>query len=573
MLVSATHLNADYSGTSTNVELNLMVSAGRSISNPLRNRREFLLASASAAFITMAAPSSSLVGGTSRTTAAEIGPLKPNSRASKAYQLRHKAALYERNLPLAEHPTNSDEELYPSLIGSYSKALPHNSLGEVDGVAYAKLLRALTTGDPHDFEEVPIAGAAKLTDPQAALAFELVGSDSHHLNVPAPPQFSSSQIAGEMVELYWQALTRDIPFADYLDDPLVNAATNELSQLSDFHGPKSGGSVTPNTIFRGPTPGAMAGPYISQFLSLDVPYPPTSISQQIRTTAPKLDYLTNYADWLGNQNGSSAGPIQFDPTHRFIRTGRDLAEYVHRDFTYQHFLSAALILLSFGPAALDRNNPYRKSANQNGFSTFGPPQVLDLVARVANAALNAAWFQKWSVHRRVRPEEFGGRIHNQRLTAANYPINVELLNSKVLDEVFSRFGSYLLPIAFPEGCPTHPAYPAGHAAISGACVTVLKWFFDQSFVIPKPVQASANGLSLLPYDGPELNVGGELDKLAYNVSLGRDTGGLHWRSDGEEGVKLGEAVALSILTELRDCFNESFAGFSLTKFDGTTLDL
>ena len=27
-----------------------------------------------------------------------------------------------------------------------------------------------------------------------------------------------------------------------------------------------------------------------------------------------------------------------------------------------------------------------------------------------NRALKAAWYQKWSVHRRLRPEEFGGRL-------------------------------------------------------------------------------------------------------------------------------------------------------------------
>lgn len=34
--------------------------------------------------------------------------------------------------------------------------------------------------------------------------------------------------------------------------------------------------------------------------------------------------------------------------------------------------------------------------------------------------------------------------------------------------------SYLLPQAYPEGAPTHPAYGAGHAAGSGACATILK---------------------------------------------------------------------------------------------------
>ncbi len=83
--------------------------------------------------------------------------------------------------------------------------------------------------------------------------------------------------------------------------------------------------------------------------------------------------------------------------------------------------------------------------------------------------------------------------------------------------------------AFPEGSPTHPAYGAAHATVAGACVTVLKAFFDESFVIPNPVEAASDGLSLKPYTGPSLTVGGELNKLASNVAIGRNIAGVHWR--------------------------------------------
>ena len=75
---------------------------------------------------------------------------------------------------------------------------------------------------------------------------------------------------------------------------------------------------------------------------------------------------------------------------------------------------------------------------------------------------------------------------------------------------------------------------------------------------------------LSPYVGT-LTVGGELNKLAANVALGRNTAGVHWRSDGIEGIKLGEQVAIGLLRDYKKSFNETFAGFSLTKFDGTTL--
>ncbi|MDF9409705.1 hypothetical protein L7E55_15340 [Pelotomaculum isophthalicicum JI] len=115
--------------------------------------------------------------------------------------------------------------------------------------------------------------------------------------------------------------------------------------------------------------------------------------------------------------------------------------------------------------------------------------------------MEAAWFQKWLVHRRLRPEEFGGRVQNLLTGAACYPVNPELLNSQAVAEVFDKYGSYLLPQAYPEGCPAHPAYPAGHACFTGAGVTMLKAFFKESFIIPNPVMASPDGLSPLPYKG------------------------------------------------------------------------
>ena len=83
--------------------------------------------------------------------------------------------------------------------------------------------------------------------------------------------------------------------------------------------------------------------------------------------------------------------------------------------------------------------------------------------------------------------------------------------------------------------------------------------------------ASPDGLSLLPYSGPPLTVGGELNKLASNISIGRNGAGVHWRSDGVEGMKLGEAVATSLLRDRANNYNEPFAGYSLTRFDGTTI--
>jgi membrane-associated phospholipid phosphatase len=196
-----------------------------------------------------------------------------------------------------------------------------------------------------------------------------------------------------------------------------------------------------------------------------------------------------------------------------------------------------------------------------------------MVVRVANAALKASWCHKWLVHRRLRPEAFAGRVHNHLRKVARYPLHSELFQSSALETVLRASGSYLLSQADPEGSPAHPSYPAGHAVIAGACVTVLKAFFTESFSIPNPVVASPDGLSLKPYKGSNLTVGGELNKLAANISLGRNTAGLHWRSDGIEGLKLGEAVAIGILRDLRATCRESFSGFLFTSFTGATITI
>ena len=185
------------------------------------------------------------------------------------------------------------------------------------------------------------------------------------------------------------------------------------------------------------------------------------------------------------------------------------------------------------------------------------------------------WFQKWFVHRRLRPETFGGRVHNHLTGRANYPIDSELFNSSVLEKVFSKYGNYLLPMAYPEGSPTHPSYGSGHATVAGACVTVLKAWFDESWVIPQPVMANDYGTELICYneaDAAMMTVGGELNKLASNISIARNAAGVHWLSDYTESIKLGEKVAIGILQEQAITYNED-GNFTLTKFDGTKIKI
>ena len=524
--------------------------------------------------------------------AAEVGPWKGQERRRHAYQVRHSAALAQKKLPHPAHPTNGDEERFPDQIGSFSKGLPHDELGHVDRGAYDALIHALSTGRPEHFEKIPLgcprmSRQRKLVNPQAALAFDLQGADTHRLVLSVPPAFSSAQEAAEMVELYWMAAARDVPFTNYAVHPVCQMAAADLSRLADFRGPKQAGEVTPATLFRGQVWGDLTGPYLSQFLLLPVPFGPQRIDQQIRTVQPAADHLTRYADWLDAQRGC---PLQagdrYDPTFRYLRNGRDLARYVQIDVLFQAYFNACLILLTprnpTGPlgggigAPLDPANPYARSRTQQGFGTFGDPHVTALMGEVATRALKAVWCQKWSVHRRLRPEAFGGRIHNHATGAASYPIHADVMTSPVLDDVLARNGTFLLPQAYPEGSPLHPAYGAGHATVAGACVTILKAWFDESFPILTSFVPSPDGSSLVGYEGPgadELTVGGELNKLASNIALGRSFAGIHWRSDYSESLKLGEEVAIELLRDQKEIYSERFQGFTLARFDGTVMQV
>ena len=150
---------------------------------------------------------------------------------------------------------------------------------------------------------------------------------------------------------------------------------------------------------------------------------------------------------------------------------------------------------------------------------------------------------------------------------------------------------------FCEGSPMHPAYGAGHATVAGACVTILKAFFDHSHklnVVPKNelegeivelfktikpgITEEKIHSSNLAYVSVEkgqkldvvpvldsnnkianLTVEGELNKLCSNISIGRDWAGVHYFTDYYESILMGEEIALGILEEQKLTFGENFS--------------
>lgn len=517
----------------------------------------------------------------------------PGARRNRALEIRRQAAELQSQRPEPHHVANGDEQTYPRKTASYSKGLPHDQRGEVIPAAYASLDRAIASGDPQEFEQISRGSGRPLANPQGGLAFTLEGADPQGLTVRPAPNFDSAEAAAELIELYWQALARDVPFDEFDEDPITQAAAYELSLAEGFTGPGDHSSfptpsrsrtaagrparvVTSDTLFRGNLPGTLQGPYISQFLWKPIPERSGIREQRYRVPLPGSDHMTAYGEWLQIQTGVPPWRVySFDPVPRYIRNGRDLAESVHYDYSYEEFLNAALILLDYRPESILRSDnffsetsPYKHSKVQAGWATFGLPQVVDWLARVTTPALKAAWYQKWFVHRRLRPEAFAGRLHHVRAGTASYPIHPSLLRSRALEETAARFGSALLPQAFPEGSPLHPAYPSGHATVAGACATILKALFDENALVPNCVTPTRDGTQLIPCD-LAVTVGNELNKLAHNISMGRNFAGIHYRSDAEAGLRLGEQVAISVLQDLILTLPEEINEFRFTSLDGT----
>jgi len=517
---------------------------------------------------------------------AQLTPATSN-RIVRSLALRTLAAGSDDFTVAPPQVDNGDEALYSDKSGTYTKGILQSNVGLVDLAAYDTFKTALASGDPRDFEKIVLGGVPGnrrlLNGPQGGLAFYLQCLDGSQFGVPPAPALASEAYAAELVELYWASLLRDVAFTDYPTNATVAKAAAELSSLPEYAGPRNAmNKVTPGLLFRGGTPGGnfageTIGPYISQFMLQPTTLGSLPIVQKYVSNKTGADFMLDPAEFLLVQNGEPTGKNLTPTAPVYLHNGRGLAAYTHDDVLYQAYFIAYLVMDSLN-VPLNPGNPYNTSATQNGFATLGQPDIAATLAAVAAEAIKAVWYQKWWVHLRHRPESGGGIIHLTKTGQGGTQGQVSntVLNSQAVQNSFTANNSYFLSQAFPEGSPMHPAYPTGHGTVGGACITALKFFFNGDFKIPKPtvLVPSADGATVAVYapppGEPQLTVNGELHKLAHNVSFGHGIhAGIHWRSDTDTSIQLGEAVALSWLQDRAHVYNERFS-VTLTKVDGTT---
>ena len=182
-----------------------------------------------------------------------------------------------------------------------------------------------------------------------------------------------------------------------------------------------------------------------------------------------LDFTTN---WIRNRDTSAT-----DVPHRIYPRRR----------ADQAYFTALLVLSTIG-APMNPGNPYLHSKTQVGFSTFGQRILRRRSGRSAARALDVVWYHKWLVHLRHRPESGGGIVQLMQTdqgNTINAHVNNNVLNSQAVQSSFSKYGSYLLSQAFPEGSPTHPAYPTGHGVVGGRLHHLAEVFLRRQFRDPQ----------------------------------------------------------------------------------------
>ena len=469
----------------------------------------------------------------------------------------------------------------------FSKSLRHSDMGfctKKDGDVLINVFRS-------NLDPVTVKELGKCIDEGALFKLEgLQSAVSGWIKGCAPStihgydlchQIDHLQSTCDMVELYEMSMLRDTPLYTIQTEgtPGIKNALAVLNAYLDkkaYTGPLEGGRVTGKVLFRGIGKGESIGPYVSQLLMLSSYYNNTKVAQKYQEELDVEDSVDT--EYLVNiQRCRIKNQSIFGKNSRYIYSGRMLGSIVHKDALYWAYYNASLILLKNKFQLANMGGPETTS-----WTDQGVPDLLSSIADVSLGALRCAWYTKYNIGLRIRPEIYALRI-DQLL---KYP---ELKKSSVfktihynlnsaqgtLDRVSAsnRNNSHLLKLMYPEGSPCHPSYPAGHAMVAGACVTVMKAFFKTHGNDKKPLPwgidtvHSLNGNTKVPYlepDGKYITLCGELNKLGSNMSHGRNFAGVHYRSDSDMGMILGEKFAICYLQSKLQEYYVSGVGNSLS---------
>jgi len=451
----------------------------------------------------------------------------------------------------------------------------------------------------------------RLVDVYCIFDKEIYGRFRSSYDISGAPSPTSAQAQAELLELYAMSLMRDVGFnllseyvttlflppgatayvdkiVTWMNDPYIK---NNLNAPLD-----ACGNITSTNLFRGKT-GDLIGPHVSQFFFYAISYGQLIVNQTYDVYENSVfnnfnpNYWPNFNNdfvrtesnflrlWNGfnitdpNENPDSNGGEQHEYNKRCITTLRDSALYIYRDQVWQPFYTVACILSTAPrtdapgvlgiPIGFTVNPPNSRIGSK--FIDLGLVDLYYLLMTVTKLAMDSTWLYKWS-QLRLRPEEMAYQVHLKIKYGLGLDFSANLINNPILADVSNNnSGNYLLPQAYTVGSPCHPALPSGHATIAGAMSTIIKaWFncdasmnaYESNYYAGIP-SGYPPYLAIYPaafesgYTGPNitLKVEHEIDKMASNCSIFRNIAGIHYRSDAETGLNIGEQVAIAVLQE------------------------
>jgi hypothetical protein len=249
--------------------------------------------------------------------------------------------------------------------------------------------------------------------------------------------------------------------------------------------------------------------------------------------------ITNYGKALAHRDdgvptaSAYASPVDAgadpDATATWhIVTGRDLTNTVRRQVPYLATRDAAEVLLEMG-VPFDRRIPYRQG--ETGSATAGTPGI-----RTAAPIIN-----------------FGAHDVLESVVSV-----FDLAQTAASDRRSTRGDSN------PNAGRGWPVRPARQPPRVGGTTTTRATRLAPVTGVSTALGATADAIAAAR--SATLTVNDELNKLATNVALGRNWAGIHYRSDGVEGLLLGEQVAVRHLQDHLRATDLPFDGYRLEPF-------
>jgi len=392
--------------------------------------------------------------------------------------------------------------IYDKFINLYSKGLLHDKNGYVNVNEMYNFLMRLERRDIDSLSEY------KFDKISLSLSDDIIGNYNNTYRYSSLPSLNDHQLIMDMIQLYCMSLCRDIPFKDYISDSLIKKCVFSKS-------------TNVGNIFRGPIGSCIQGCYISQFLYVDI-NTGFFVQKQLYDTFVR-DYMKTSEESIAVQNGNFSNE-SIQSKKRYIITGRDIAHYVHSEDHYQTGYNTSLILFDL---KVPLNYPFDKNT------------IHSFIFQIINKALMVSSYHKWN-SLFLRPEAYSIQINNS--------ICKEILMNPVMKKLKSINGNYLLTQVYPEASPLSPSTPSNAATVIGASVTVLKFFFDNNYEL-NVYEPDNDGQNLIDTK-KKTCVGDELNKLAFNISFGRNWAGVNYIMDSIRGLKLGETIAISCLKDI-----------------------